>query len=243
MAELARDRVVELPPLNDRLARRMLESLRVWPLLNGFRGRPRVNIDQLMDILIRLSYLVAERPEVIELDINPLVATPKSIIAVDARIVLDCNEPTIPMRPYSHLAIRPYPTELTRNVQLTDGQRVTLRPIRPEDEQAWIRLLESCSPATIHDRFGGLVHQFNHQFAARFCFIDYDREMAIVAEIDDGCDKRLVGVGRLVAYRAPTLASVEQGRSPNDLGRRPSFYPLAHRLRTNPLDEPAVGGQ
>jgi acetyltransferase len=157
--------------------------MRAWPLLNGFRGRPQVNIDQLIDTLIRLSYMVAERPEIVELDINPLLVTPKSVIAVDARIVLEPSEPNKAVRPYSHLAIRPYPSELTRQINLNDGRIVTLRPIRPEDERKWIELLESCSPATIHDRFGGLVHQFNHQFAARFCFIDYDREIAIVAEI------------------------------------------------------------
>jgi acetyltransferase len=209
MTELVRDRVVELPPLNDRLARRMLESLRCWPLLNGFRGRPSVNLDQLLDTLIRVSYLIAERSEIIELDINPLVVSSESVVAVDARMVLDLSELTAtPARPYSHLAIRPYPSELTRQVQLTDGQCVTLRPIRPEDEQAWIKLLESCSPATIHDRFGGLVHQFNHQFASRFCFIDYDREMAIVAEANIDGVHQLIGVGRLVAYADRERASL-----------------------------------
>ena len=208
MAELVRDRVVELPPLNDLLARRMLESMRSWPLLNGFRGRPRVDINQLMDTLIRLSYLVAERPEIAELDINPLLVTPKFVIAVDARIVLTPSEPAAPARTYSHLAIRPYPSELSRQITLADGHHVTLRPIRPEDERAWIKLLESCSPATIHDRFGGLVHHFNHQFASRFCFIDYDRELAIVAEIDVDGDKQLIGVGRLVAYADRDRASL-----------------------------------
>ncbi len=74
-----------------------------------------------------------------------------------------------------------------------------MRPIRPEDEQKWIQLLESCSPATIHDRFGGLIHTFDHQFAARYCFIDYDREIAIVAEMDRDGEKQLIGVGRLIA--------------------------------------------
>ena len=141
MAELVRDRVVELPPLNDLLARRMLESMRSWPLLNGFRGRPRVDINQLMDTLIRLSYLVADRPEIAELDINPLLVTPKFVIAVDARIVLTPSEPAAPARTYSHLAIRPYPSELSRQITLADGHHVTLRPIRPEDERAWIKLL------------------------------------------------------------------------------------------------------
>ncbi|MDX1929501.1 MAG: acetate--CoA ligase family protein [Pirellulaceae bacterium] len=89
LAELVHDRVVELPPLDEQLARRMLESMRTWPLLNGFRGRPAVNIEQLIDTLVRLSCMVIERPEIIELDINPLLVTPKSVIAVDARMVLE----------------------------------------------------------------------------------------------------------------------------------------------------------
>ncbi len=153
MVELMSDFVVELPPLNDRLARRMLESMRAWPLLNGYRKRPRADINQLLDVLIRRSYLVAERPEIIELDINPLVVTPHSVTAVDARTVVDPQAAVGTQRPYSHLAIRPYPAELTRTVTLDSGLNVTLRPIRPEDETKWIQLLEACSPETIHRSF------------------------------------------------------------------------------------------
>jgi acetyltransferase len=200
LAELVHDRVVELPPLNDRLAQRMLEAMRTWPLLNGFRGRPQVDVDQLVATLIRVSYLVAERPEIVELDINPLLVTPKSVIAVDARIVLNAHKPTRAHRLYSHLAIRPYPTDLFRQVRLNDGCNVTLRPIRPDDERKWISMLDSCSPETIHNRFGGLVHHFDHSFAIRFCFIDYDREIAIVAEVDTDAGKQLIGVARLVSF-------------------------------------------
>jgi acetyltransferase len=107
LTELIQDRVVELPPLNERLAKRMLESLRAWPLLNGFRSRPRVDLEKLVDVLIRLSYLVMERPEVLELDINPLIVSSKSVIAVDARVVLDRVDCKSTHRPYAHLAIRP----------------------------------------------------------------------------------------------------------------------------------------
>ncbi|MDZ4850988.1 MAG: bifunctional acetate--CoA ligase family protein/GNAT family N-acetyltransferase [Pirellulaceae bacterium] len=208
MVELVGDRVVELPPLNDRLARRMLESMRMWPLLNGYRKRPKANIEKLIDTLIRLSYLVAERPEIMELDINPLVVTPSSVVAVDARIAVDGTLASTWDRPYQHLAIRPYPSELVRNVKLDNGQLVTLRPIRPEDEEKWIQLLNSCSPATIHDRFGGLIHSFDHQFASRYCFTDYDREIAMVAEIGNERDRQLIGVGRLIANADRVRASL-----------------------------------
>ncbi len=208
MAELMRARVVELPPLNDRLARKMIASMRVWPILNGYRSRLRGNIDQLVDTLIRLSYMIAERPEIAELDINPLVVTPSEVVAVDARMVISPSEFKATSLPYQHLAILPYPSELMRQVTLSNNQRVTLRPIRPEDEEKWIELLRSCSPATIHDRFGGLIHTFDHQFAARYCFIDYDREMAIVAEIDRDGEKKLIGVGRLIANADRDRASL-----------------------------------
>lgn len=205
MAELVGDRVVELPPLNERLARSMVESMRAWPLLNGFRGKPRADVDQLIDILIRLSYMVAEKAEIVELDINPLLVSPKSVVALDARILL---EDAANIAPYRHLAIRPYPFELTRQVHLDDGQRITVRPIRPEDEPKWIRLLKSCSPATIHGRFGGLVREFDHRFAARFCFIDYDRELGFVAEVEVEGTKHLIGVGRILANADRDRASL-----------------------------------
>jgi acetyltransferase len=208
MAELIRDRVVELPPLNDVLARRMLESMRAWPLLNGFRGRPQMDVQQLVGLMIRLSYMVAERPEIVELDINPLMVTPHSTIAVDARMVLIAGEPKPAVKRFAHLAIRPYPIGLSKDVTLLNGKVVRLRPIRPDDEGQWIKMLESCSTATIHNRFGGLVHHFNHEFAARFCNIDYDRELALVAELDTKDKKSLVGVARLVAYSDGVRASL-----------------------------------
>lgn len=213
MAELIQDKVVALPPLNDRLALRMLMEMKAWTLLNGYRGRPAANIEQLVNILIKLSYLVAERPEVLELDINPLVVTPTSVIAVDARVVLDSTEPNAndpgnKSLPYEHLAIRPCPIELKQSVSLNNGQPVTIRSMRPDDEPMWIELLESCSQATIHERFGGLIHTFDHQFATRFCFHDYDREVALVAELDTDGTKQLIGVGRLVTYADRTKASI-----------------------------------
>ena len=110
-AELFQDRALGLPPLSERLVRQMLESLRSWPLLCGFRGRPGVNVDRLTEVLMRLSYLVADYPEIVELDVNPLLVTTQDAIALDARIVLDRWTVLHPVRPYSHLAIRPYPEE------------------------------------------------------------------------------------------------------------------------------------
>ncbi|WP_417382486.1 acetate--CoA ligase alpha subunit [Gimesia sp.] len=198
-AELYQDRALELPPLNERLARHALESLRSWPLLTGYRGHPAVNLDQLIEVLIRLSYFVADLPEIVELDINPLMVTPVNAIALDARIVVDRSLNVKSTRPYSHLAIRPYPEEFTKSVTLKGGTQVRLRPIQPEDEDKWHELLRGCSPESIRARFRFTFQGTTHDMATRFCFIDYDREIAIVAERVDDSTGQLIGVGRMVA--------------------------------------------
>ena len=195
--EIIHDRALGLPPLNERLARRMLESLHSWPLLQGYRGRPGINVDRLIEILMRLSYLVADHPEIRELDINPLLMTPEDAIALDARIRIDRGEMKRPGRPYAHLAIRPYPEEYVRTAQLKDGQPVVLRPIKPEDEPAWQQLLAACSDESIRLRFRALVKRTAHEVATRYCFIDYDRDMAIVAEVGGQERPTIIGIGNL----------------------------------------------
>ncbi len=197
-AEVLKDRVLGIPPLNERLARRMLESLRCWPLLAGYRGRPPVDIDGLIEVLIHLSFLVAEAPNIKELDINPLLVTPTGVTALDARIITD-DTPGSPDAHYSHLAVRPYPMEYTEKAVLEDGVEVMFRAIRPEDEPRWHELLASCSAESLRARFFSTIGKTTHKMATRYCYIDYDREMAIVALINEGDSKRMIGVGRLVA--------------------------------------------
>jgi len=198
-AEIYRDRSIGFPPLNERLARRMLDELRMKPLLEGYRGRPRAAVDRLVETLVRLSYLAADLPEVAELDINPLLVTPEGVLALDARIVGDRNAVEDPQRPYAHLSLRPYPEEFVRPVKLRDGTELTLRPIKPEDEPLWLALLASCSRESIYSRFRYFFFWQSHDVASRHCYIDYDRELAIVAETGAGADRKLVGVGRLIA--------------------------------------------
>jgi acetyltransferase len=198
-AELLRDRSLGFPPLNERLARRMLESLRLWPLLAGYRDRQPANVAELIEVLIRLSYLAADYPEITELDINPLLCTPGDVVALDARVVVDGALVGVEAEPYAHLALRPYPEGLVRRATLADGTAVTLRPIKPEDEPLWLAMLGSCSKETIYSRFRYLFNWATHEVATRFCYIDYAREIAIVAEIGEGERRRLVGVGRLIA--------------------------------------------
>jgi acetyltransferase len=205
-AELLQDRALELPPLSERLARRMLESLRSWPLLQGYRGKPAINVERLIEVLMRLSQLIADNPAIVELDINPLLATPDDCLALDARMVLDHQAWTHPPKPYSHLAIRPYPEELSKTIWIKDGDNVLLRPIKPEDEPLWHELLRNCSQDTIHRRFRYMFKATTHEMATRFCFIDYDRELAIVAERIVGGERKLLGVGRLIANTDHTQA-------------------------------------
>jgi acetyltransferase len=196
-AEVFQDRALELPPLNERLATRMLQSLRSWPLLTGYRGRPVINVEPLVETLMRFSYLVADLPEIREIDINPLLATPTEVIGLDARVLVDRAAP-VAGRPHSHLAICPYPEQYTELVSLADGTNIRLRAIRPEDEPAWKDLLSRSSTESLWKRFRYVFKEATHEMASRFCFVDYDRELAICAEAD-GASPLLVAIARLVA--------------------------------------------
>ncbi|MBN1985792.1 MAG: bifunctional acetate--CoA ligase family protein/GNAT family N-acetyltransferase [Prolixibacteraceae bacterium] len=198
-AELFKDKRLEFPPLNEQLARQMLESLKIYPLLAGWRGEAPKNIDKLIEVLIRMSYLAADYPEIEELDINPLIVTEDDVIALDARIVVDEEIMKHPVKEYSHLILRPYPESLIRTAKLKDNTEVILRPIKPEDEPMWLDLLASCSKEAIYHRFRYDFYFDSHDVASQFCFIDYDREIAIVAEVEEEGKKKIIGVGRLIA--------------------------------------------
>ncbi len=198
-AELFNDKRLEFPPLNEQLAKQMVKSLKIYPLLKGWRGDSPKNIDKLIEALIRMSYLAADYPEIEELDINPLIVTPNDVIALDARIVVDKKLLETPAKEYSHLILRPYPESLIKEATLKDGTKITLRPIKPEDEPMWLEMLASCSKESIYHRFRYDFYFDSHEIASQFCFIDYDREIAIVAEVNIEGEKKLIGVGRLIA--------------------------------------------
>jgi acetyltransferase len=198
-AELLGERVLGFPPLNERLARMMVEPLKIWPMLQGYRGRPPMNISRLVEVMIRLSYLAADYPEISELDINPLLVTPGEVLALDARVILDTALVGREVESCAHLALRPYPDKYIKRLALKDGTPVTFRPIKPEDEPLWMEMLKSCSKETIYSRFRSFFNWSSHEVATRYCYIDYDREIAIVAELDEGTAPKLIGVGRLIA--------------------------------------------
>ncbi|NQU69036.1 MAG: bifunctional acetate--CoA ligase family protein/GNAT family N-acetyltransferase, partial [Rhodospirillales bacterium] len=193
--EIIADRAVALPPLNMRLARELIDRTRIVRLLTGYRDRPPIDMDALCLTLMQVSQLVIDIPELVELDINPLFADDKGVLALDARIGLDAKAAQIPQR----LAIRPYPGELEEIFSMPSGRKILLRPIRPEDEPQHYKFIASLSPEDIRFRFFGLVKTLPHSQMARFTQIDYDREMAFIASgVDEGGGNETLGVVRTI---------------------------------------------
>lgn len=198
--EVIGDRALALPPLNAALARGLIEETRVSRLLAGYRDRPAADRDAIAETLVRLSELVVDRPEIVELDINPLLADERGVLALDARIRVAAADRAgrVP------LAIRPYPQELARTVEV-GGRPMALRPIRPEDERLVRAAIAELVPETARPRFLAPVAELSHDSAARLTQIDYDREL-LLALIED---ERLVGLGRLGADPDRVRADIE----------------------------------
>jgi acetyltransferase len=190
--EVLRDQCLALPPLNMNLARRMIADTRVYRLLEGYRDQPRAALDEIAMALIKLSQLIIDLPEIAEVDINPLLADDKAVVALDARIKV--RQPTAAGT--RRLAIRPYPKQLEERTQTYDGLEVMLRPIRPEDEPALREAFKKLSPEDVRLRFFTPIRELSHQFAARLTQIDYNREMALVATTPDKPED-LLGVVRI----------------------------------------------
>ncbi len=204
LVEVFQDRALGLPPLNTTLARRMMERTKIFRALRGVRGRPPVEVAALELLLVRFSGLVIEQPWIREIDINPLLASPGRIVALDARIVL--HPPDTPETALTRPVIRPYPQEYAGQWTMRDGSPVTIRPIRPEDEPLMVRFHQMLSEESIHMRFFramNLEQRVAHERLTRICFIDYDREMALVAEYRDPQtgQAQIIGVGRLIRWR------------------------------------------
>jgi len=196
--ELFRDFSVGLPPLNQTLARRLMEETNVYRMLQGYRGKPAADLRQIEQILVGFSNMIIDFPEIREMDINPIAVSEGKAFALDARIILDPDSVEGKTAAYPHLVITPYPTRYVTPWRLSDGTEVILRPIRPEDEPLEHEMLTSVSPETIRSRFYQSLKHISHAMHVRSCNIDYDREMAIVAEIRREKQKRLIGIGNLI---------------------------------------------
>ena len=194
--EVMRDRAVALPPLNSFLAASLISHTRTARLLEAHRDQPPVNMEALIQGLCRVSEMVCELPQIVEMDINPLIADGNGVIALDCRIVVTHRTPSLD--PYSHMAIHPYPHRLIAQLQLADGTNITIRPIRPEDaeiEQSFVRKL---SPQSKYFRFMQSLNELTPEMLVRFTQLDYNRELALIAVQEKAGAEIELGVARYV---------------------------------------------
>jgi acetyltransferase len=200
LVEVFQDRALALPPLNSTLARRMMEQTKIYKALKGVRGRKSVDLAALEGLMVRFSQLVVEQPWIREIDINPLLVSSEGLVALDARVLLHGPEVTEEQLP--KLAIRPYPSQYAWKWTMKDGQEVSIRPIRPEDEPRMVRFHETLSERTVYFRYLEMLQlpqRVAHERLTRICYIDYDREIALIVDRKDpvtGQDE-IIGVGRL----------------------------------------------
>lgn len=219
--EVVGDRALGLPPLNMKLARDLMARTRIYKQLVGYRAQAPADLEAIAYTLVKVSQLAIDNPEIAELDINPLVADEYGVMALDARIRL---QPAPPGGKTARFAIRPYPSELEEDITLTDGTALLLRPVRPEDEPAFRSGFAKLTPEDVHMRFFVHMRQLPHDLAARLTQIDYDREMALVAFLEEGKKPgEAVGVVRLMAdpdnLRAEYAVIVRSDYQRRGLGR------------------------
>jgi acetyltransferase len=200
LVEVYKDRSLGLPPLNTTLARRMMERTKIYEALKGVRGRAPVDLVAMEQLLVRFSQLVVEQRWIKEIDINPLLVSSEKLIALDARVVL--YDASVQEEQLPRLAILPYPAQYVKPWTLSDGTPVTIRPIRPEDEPLIVKFHETLSEESVYCRYFHLMKlqtRVSHERLTRICFIDYDREMALVADYKDQQtgEHTILGVGRL----------------------------------------------
>ncbi|SME94798.1 acetyltransferase [Tistlia consotensis] len=197
--EVVKDKAIGLPPLNLRLARSLMAETRIYRLLSGYRDTPPADLEAIALALVRLSELAAELAEVAEVDINPLLADSKGVIALDARVKVKPKEAVDPtVSPAARLAIRPYPKALEQEGTLLDGTTVKIRPVKPEDEPAVQELYRHLTPEDMRLRFFAPKAEIGHESAARMTQIDYDREMALVGLFPDE-PGQIFGLARIAA--------------------------------------------
>jgi acetyltransferase len=229
--EVLADRAIGLPPLDDGLARDLIRRTRVAALLAGYRDRPAANLTAITDVMVRLAALALEIPELRELDLNPLLADADGVLALDARIRLDrADEAAV------RSAIRPYPLDLVHAVEL-DGEPLQVRPARPSDAVPLGAMIDASTPEEVRLQFGSGLERLADSWGARLSYIDYDREMALVAEARNG---EILGVARFASdpegRTAEIALMVRSDRQNRGLGQR-LLEDLLECARDRGLDE------
>jgi acetyltransferase len=193
--EVINDKALALPPLDLPLARDLIERTRVSRLLRGYRDVPAAKPDAVATVLVKLTQMAADIPEIRELDINPLLADESGVLAVDARISVGQVERKFKGSGPANFAVRPYPSQWQRHIEVKDGWRVFVRPIRPEDEPVIHEFLRHVTSNDLRLRFFAPMKEFTHEFIARLTQLDYARAMAFVAF--DEATSEMVGVVRI----------------------------------------------
>lgn len=195
-AGLLRDTSVGFPPLNQVLARQLMEDTEICK--HAISGRHPFNLSLLEEVLVKFSQLVIDFPEIEEMDINPLIVDESSAVAVDARIVIDTDRIRREVADHrEHLVIASYPNKYVAIRELKNDVQVLLRPIKPEDEGRFNELFRSLSEETRRFRFFEIIKELSHETLTRYCNLDYDREIAIVAELQNG-RRKIIGAVRLI---------------------------------------------
>jgi len=199
LVEVFQDKSLGLPPLNTTLAYRMMEQTKIFTVLKGVRGRKPIDTAALAELLVRFSQLVAEQRWIKEVDINPLLASPERLLALDARVLLYGPEVTADQLPA--YAVRPYPIQYVSSWTMKNGEEITIRPIRPEDEPLMVEFHQKLSERSVYMRYFQplkLSQRTAHERLRRICFTDYDREMVLVGEHRGKAETpQIVAVGRL----------------------------------------------
>ena len=195
--ELFKDYSIALPPLNTTLIHRMMEDTKVYRLLKGWRNAPAVDLKKLDETILMFSQLLVDFPQIKEIDINPLLISDKDATILDARIVVDKDKVCKKFEPHEHMVISPYPKKYEILWLLKNGQEVLLRPIKPEDEPMWLEMFQSLSEESIRYRFFQMLKDTPHEVRVRYCNVDYDREIALVAEMVENGKRKILGVSRL----------------------------------------------
>lgn len=230
--EIFKDTRVGLPPLNMALAMRIIEDTKIYKLIKGYRGMPGADIQAIQFLLYKFAYLIMDFPQISEIDINPFGVDERGGVVLDAKVMLDESEKDAPENTSKHLVISPYPTEYTTEFIMNNGQKAILRAIKPEDELMEKEMFGNFSERTQRFRFFQLIKDISHEELIRYTQIDYDREIAIIAEVEENGKKMMAGVVRLIAdqYNEDAEFAIVVADPWQNLGLGNKFTDYIHKI-------------